>query len=104
VIVRDLDGGRVVHVLPTGASRFPNALPTVIGAGPLVGSVVKPDGAVAWIDEAPPTSGGYEVHAVDSTGSRILASGTDIAPASLALAGSTLYWTQGGEPASSVLQ
>jgi hypothetical protein len=40
----------------------------------------------------------FEVHAADRTGSRLLASGPTIDPHSLALAGSTLYWTQGGKP------
>ena len=69
--------------------------------------VVKSDGAVAWIAEneigpphGPPE---YEVNAVDKTGNRTLAAGTDIAPSSLALAGSTLYWTQGGKPMSAPL-
>jgi hypothetical protein len=44
-----------------------------------------------------------EVHAVDTTGSRLLASGTDIGSKSLALAGSTLYWTQGDTPMSTTL-
>jgi len=46
----------------------------------------------------------YEVRAVDKTGSRLLASGGDIDPTSLALAGSTLYWTQGSLPFSAQLQ
>jgi hypothetical protein len=103
VIVRNLDGGRIVHKLASGTPKPANAPFHAVGAGPVVGLVVKPDGAVAWIDEAPRTSGEYEVHAVDATGSRILASGKDIDPASLALSGSALYWTQNGQPASAVL-
>jgi len=73
---------------------------------------VKSDGAVAWIVETqrgpfvgetgPPTM--FEVRAVDRTGSRLLASGSHFDPLSLALAGSTLYWTQGGQPFSAQLQ
>jgi hypothetical protein len=33
----------------------------------------------------------------------LLAQGVDIAPGSLALAGSTLYWTQAGAPQSALL-
>jgi hypothetical protein len=67
--------------------------------------VVKSDGAVAWIvaiygREHPAE---YEVHALDRTGSRVLAFGPGISPRSLALAGSTLYWTQGGNPMSAPL-
>jgi hypothetical protein len=40
---------------------------------------------------------------VDKNGSRLLASSTEIDPSSLALAGSTLYWTQGGKSMSSPL-
>lgn len=42
--------------------------------------------------------GEYQVHIADQSGGRILASGTDIASDSLALAGSTVYWTQNGQP------
>ena len=65
--------------------------------------VVKSDGAVAWIVRTDPEEGMYQVHALDQTGSRVLSTGSDIAPSSLALAGSTLYWTQGGEPHSATL-
>ena len=64
---------------------------------------VKHDGSVAWIVETGEEEGGYQVHAVDKSGSRVLASNPDIDPLSLALAGSTLYWTQGGQPFSASL-
>jgi hypothetical protein len=41
---------------------------------------------------------GYEVHAADKAGSRLLATGANIEPNSLALVGNTLYWTQEGKP------
>ena len=73
--------------------------------------VLKTDGSVAWINEfglvvnkfgtVHPME--YEVHAVDKNGSRVLGSGTNVDPHSLALAGSTLYWTQDGSPMSTVL-
>lgn len=69
--------------------------------------VLRGDGALAWILEirdtatAPPR---YEVRAsVSGTGSTLLAEGADIAPGSLARAGSTLYWTQAGAPRSAPL-
>ena len=104
VVVRDLRNGRLVRRVPTGATRKPQD----VGIGPVVGMVVKSDGAVAWIARiAEALVRGkpweYEVHAVDKTGSRLLESGADIDPSSLALAGSTLYWTQGGRPMSAVL-
>jgi hypothetical protein len=46
---------------------------------------------VAWIVQTGfPTT--YEVHAVDTSGSRVVASGSDIDPSPLALAGNTIYW------------
>jgi hypothetical protein len=106
VFVRDLRTGRVLRKVPTGPSTIPN--PNLVGAGSTTAIVVKSDGAVAWIVETFLKSGekfmvGFEVHAVDSTGNRMLASGPDIERHSLALVGSTLYWTQGGKPMSAVL-
>ena len=102
VVVENLRTGRVLQRVPTGTSS-----PDAVGVGPVVGLVVKSDGAVAWIVEneipAQHVPAEYEVHAVDKAGDRLLASGSDIDPHSLALAGSTLYWTQGGKPMSAVL-
>ena len=79
----------------------------------MVGLVAKPNGSVAWIAEdfersAPATSTSeearyYDVYASDKSGTGLLASGLDVSPSSLALGGSTVYWTQGGKPASAVL-
>ena len=103
VVVRDLRTGRVLHKIPTGTPVPPN--PLLVGTGSTVVIVVKTDGSVAWIVEYPvgPETTKYEVHALDKTGNRVLASGTDIGPHSLALAGSTLYWTQGGKSFSTKL-
>jgi hypothetical protein len=98
VFVRDLRSGKVLHEVPTGTPNAPR--PGLVGAGFTSVIVVKSDGAVAWITEGAFTD---EVHAVDRTGSRLLVSGPDIERSSLALAGSTLYWTQDGKPMSSVL-
>jgi hypothetical protein len=100
VVVRDLRSGRILHQVPTGT---PVSNPFAIGVGRAVAIVLKTNAAVAWIAKAPPYEGTYQVHALDSTGSRLLATGAEIAPSSLALAGSTLYWTQGGEPMSAPL-
>lgn len=104
VVVRGLRTGRVVHRLPTGA-RMQHI--RGVGTGPATAIVVKGDGAVAWITDNWETPGktqrDYEVHAADRKGSRLLATGNDIGADSLALAGSTLYWTQGGEPRSAPL-
>lgn len=65
---------------------------------------MKSDGAVAWIVETGyPDNVEYHVYAIDKTGRRMLASSADIVPYSLALAGNTVYWTQGGQPASTPL-
>lgn len=102
VEVENLRSGRLLHKVPTGTSG-----PTSIGVGPVVTLVVKSDGSVAWIagntKEADEHATSYEVHAVDKTGNRLLASGAEIDPQSLALAGSTLYWTQGEKPMSATL-
>lgn len=96
VVVRDLSNGHVLHRLPTGTPIKPESLS--VGIGQAVDIVVKRDGSVAWIVETGEEEGRYQVHAVDKSGSRVLATGPDIDPLSLALAGSTLYWTQGGQP------
>lgn len=105
LIVRDLRTGRVLHKLRMGT-------PPLIepDAGYATAIVVKSDGAVAWIvghefvgpeGHGPPPV--YEVEAADKTGRRLLATGSDIDFSSLALVGSTLYWTQGGKPVSASL-
>lgn len=101
VVVRDLSNGHVLHRLPTGVPIKPE--PLSVGIGLAVAIVVKHDGSVAWIVETGEEEGGYQVHAVDKSGSRVLVSSPEIDPASLALAGSTLYWTQGGQPFSAPL-
>jgi hypothetical protein len=102
VVVCDLVTGRVVHVVPTGVAVKP--VPGQVGIGTVVALVVKGDGSVAWIVGTDPEDGTYQVHVVDGAGSRVLATGADIDPGSLALAGSTLYWTQGGQPRSATLE
>jgi hypothetical protein len=103
VVVRNLRNGRLLHRVPTGTPTSQN--PGLIGAGFTSTIVVKTDGAVAWIVEKPIEGGtNYEVHALNKMGSpNVLAFGTNIGPASLALAGSDLYWTQGGQAASPLL-
>jgi hypothetical protein len=96
--VRDLRSGRTIHRLPTGAPSREGD----VGGGSASAIVLKSDGAVAWILSGGPARGN-EVHVADEQGSRVLASGTDIDEHSLALAGSTLYWTQGGKPFSATL-
>ncbi|HEY3760058.1 MAG TPA: hypothetical protein VGL37_09865 [Solirubrobacteraceae bacterium] len=98
--MRNLRTGRVVREVPTGTPATPNK--SVVGIGPTTSILVKDDGAVAWIVETGfPTT--YQVHAIDSNGSRVVASGSDIDPSSLALAANTIYWTAGSTAMSAPL-
>jgi hypothetical protein len=99
--VQDLRTGRTLYRVPSGVTFPPN--PKFVGDGPTTSIVVKSDGAVAWIVDTVQKDERYQVHAVDKAGSRVLATGSDIDPHSLALAGSTLYWTEGGRPYSATL-
>jgi hypothetical protein len=124
VAVRDLKTGRRVLRVPTGAALKPRA--RYVGVGNLVALALRSDGAIAWIadDYERSASGGqsevafFDVEAADKSGVRLLAAGTDVDPASLALgvdatdigarnrsvAGSVVYWTQGGRVSSASLK
>jgi hypothetical protein len=101
VVVRNLQTGRVVYKAPTGAKDKDH--PKFVGDGPTTAIVVKADGAVAWILDTVQSENRYQVHTLDETGEHIPAVGSNIDPTSLALAGSTLYWTQGGQSFSASL-
>jgi len=96
VRVCNLRNGRTVHLVPTGTPGEP--LAGDVGAGELSSLVVKSDGSAAWIVHATlgHGSGTYQVHALDRTGSRLLAEGTSIVPRSLRLIGDRLTWRQAG--------
>jgi hypothetical protein len=97
---------RTLRKEPTGVPATLGSEPefeAIAGIGHTTSIAVKSDGSVAWIVNPNEASGHYQVHAADTAGSRMLASGADIDPTSLALAGSTLYWTQGGRPQSALL-
>jgi hypothetical protein len=109
VEVDDLRTGDALGVFPTGGSE-PIVPGKRIGVGPTAGFVLQHDGAVAWIVRTSAADGLYQVRAAGratghglATSSQVLASGPNIAPNSLALAGGTLYWTQGGKPMSAPL-
>jgi hypothetical protein len=120
VIVRNLRTGQVLHDVPTGTPMKPES--GYLGVGKIVALVLKSDGSVAWIAEDSERSATakapyFDLFAVDRSGTRLLASGTDIDPTSLALSvvathlgyypdtieGSTLYWTQGRQSFSTTL-
>lgn len=124
LVVRNLRSGRIVHKVATG---LPLAGVSTLGVGTVTAIVLKPDGAVAWIANDEARSQGleasrvpfYDVEALDAGGPRrLLASGFDVDPASLALAtdagnvgpnrhrvsASRVYWTQAGQPASAELR
>jgi hypothetical protein len=68
--------------------------------------VLRPNGALAWsVVSFPTMSGGRTgwLYASDREGMRTLASGADVDTESLARAGRTVYWTQGGKPYSASL-
>jgi hypothetical protein len=99
IVVRNLRSGRVLRRVRTNTPGPVNT------AGAVEALVLKSDGAQAHLPTAVPNGPReYEVYATDATGeSRLLASGPGIVPASLALAGSTLYWTQEGRAVSASL-
>jgi hypothetical protein len=99
IFVRDLLTGRIVHEAPTAETKFPGD----VGKGQAEKIVLKRDGAVAWIGLTVLKPTEYQVHAVDETGSRLLAAGGDIVPRSLTLQGSTLRWIQNGKPTYAIL-
>ncbi len=103
IVVRDLRNDRILNRVPTGTSVSSRD----VGSGPAMAIVVKGDGAVAWIaenDNLSTRETNYnEVHALDKSGNRVLASGFDIERFSLGIVGSTVYWTQGGKPESAAL-
>lgn len=99
--VRNLQTGRTLHVVPTGTPMLTE--PPYVGVGSATTIVVKTNGSLAWIVKTIRGPTEYQVHAIDERGSHLLASGTSIEPFSLALAGSTLYWTQARTPFSATL-
>ncbi|MHB1538021.1 MAG: hypothetical protein ACYCYN_05885 [Solirubrobacteraceae bacterium] len=108
VEVVNLKAGRTIYKVPTGTLTGAHK-PHAVGVGMVTAIVVIRDGAVAWIvenfGETVETGAPYfEVHAVEKAGERVLAAGNGVAPASLALAGSTIYWTNEGRPESASLE
>jgi hypothetical protein len=99
ILVRNLRTGKLLHRMPNGSPAEPGD----VGLGETAAIVVKNDGSVAWIVRAGRALGSIQVRSADKTGEHLLAASPEIAPESLALAGSTIYWTQGGKPMSATL-
>ncbi len=101
--------------LKTGKER---GLAVAVGPGSydtgrVTSLVLKANGSIAWISQtsgvANPSTPQLiptltEVYADDSSGRRMIASSTAISPTSLALAGSAIYWLQGGVAESATLR
>ena len=87
--------------LRTGKKRGTNL--TSFGALAATDREVTPTGAAAWI-RAAGASTTLEVRKFDAAGESLLDSGTDIEPDSLAVSGSTVYWTRAGQPKSAPLE
>jgi hypothetical protein len=100
VVVRNLLTGKILRHVPSGTPTVPKT--GYVGIGPVVSIVVKKNGAVAWIVETGYPNE-YQVHAMDQSGSRLLASSAEIEPDSLALGGNVLYWTEAHRPFSALL-
>ena len=112
VVVRNLLTGRVLVTNSTGDANLaqgtssPPKAGNYVGVGPALDVIVKSDGAVAWLvyNEISRQPGQYEVPVADRLGSRVVAVDPNLDPASLAIAGSTLYWTANGTAASARLE
>jgi len=103
IMVRDLRDGRLLrnHLEPSFETQ-PERTP----ARNVTSLVLKANGSVAWIVDRLAFMGlphSIDVVAVDSTGRRVLDSGLDVDPTSLALTGSTLTWRKGGIVRSAML-
>jgi hypothetical protein len=90
VVVQNLWTGKVMRRVPSQGG-FVSAL------------VMKASGSAAWIVATEGGPGSYSVVVSDIKGTHVVASGSTIAPKSLAVAGNTLYWTESGHPMSAVL-
>lgn len=110
VTVINLDTDKVLYSRPSGTPSHPKPLtkeggvtPHYVGIGPIEALVVKSNGSVAWIVQTTQEEGSYQLHVLNREGERILASGPELEPHSLALTGSTLYWLEAGKPFSATL-
>jgi hypothetical protein len=94
----DCRGSIQVRNLRSGVRRR-SVMPPGAGAADRV--LASKSGAVAWTRS--PRENVVDVRALGPSGERLLDSGPDVDPKSLALAGSTVYWTRGSQPYSANL-
>jgi hypothetical protein len=100
IAVRDLRDGALFRHLEVSSESLPGRPRDVESL------VLKANGSVAWIVSRAGFMGSpsaVDVIAVDTTGRRVLDSGVDVDPKSLALTGSTLTWRKGGAARSASL-
>jgi hypothetical protein len=100
ITVRDLRDGSVLRNAAVSPAPVPGQ------PAPAESLVLKANGSVAWIVDRAAFMGSprsIDVVAEDTAGRRILDSGLDIDPQSLALTGSTLTWQKGGTTRSATL-
>jgi hypothetical protein len=100
--VRDLRSGREVFRHQAGE---PDATDN---QGPVQDLELKPNGSIAWIEATKPVSPQtqltYRVLERAAGGQAVtLDEGPDVAPRSLAVSASTVYWTRAGVPRSALL-
>jgi hypothetical protein len=96
----------VVWDARTGRSQFhaPLSTPQASADGRKVTSlIVTATGTAAWIAGGTTAPATYEVHVAAGATDRVLATGGDIDPISLAAANTALYWMQGGQPMAAAL-
>jgi hypothetical protein len=93
-------GARIATAAATTPERRAESFLTVASM------VVDVKGTLAWIGQRSAigvTTPTFEVHALNASGNRLLASGAQIAPKSLRLHGETLTWQAGGQTRSATL-
>ena len=100
VVVRNLRNGRLVKNLDATKTSFGAPGESVY----VTDLELKPNGSLGWLAQLSSyTTNTIEVVAVDTSGRRLLDSGSDVDPESLALDGSTLSWLKAGVTQSATL-
>jgi hypothetical protein len=90
--------GGGIRVADARTGRRRRSAPSPPNSAPVTDLAVNANGSVAWIRGLGGAS--REVRKLDRTGEAVLDVATDIAPGSLALAASKVYWMRGGAPRS----